>query len=439
MKFAVYSSEGASLTWQRRLMDEGHEVLVHLVPLRFSDIGKPFAQRDVGMGIVPREASFEKWCEWGRGGIYLFDSSGHGVRGELLRARGERVIGSGKFCDRIEDDREFGVAIAKAMGIAIPDYVPFGRLSDAIAHVKKHGGDYVFKSNRYLEAGATYRAQDTDDLIEYLSELRLRYGDRLAHILQSIVPGIAVSTARWWNGMQWVGPYEGTIEHKKLLDGDHGPSTGCAFNFLWFYEAQEPRIAQELNFEHMAAVWRRHSAPPGIYDINAILADDGSGPRFLEFTPRLGYDAEPTSQRGIANLGAFLEALAGGAGDVDAMFEKSKAYMSVRVTVPPYPAEHFERPSNFVGRAIRGEDGLWDKFFLAYGVAFTKERGLHVADPEGLAGMVATSAEGPEGYRACYRFLDERLRIRDVQCRRDAEAVVRKDLAAMTELGYETS
>ena len=438
MKFAVYSSEGASISWQRRLMDEGHEVLVHLVPLRSSDVGKPFAQRHVGDGIVDKEPNFLKWLEWGKGGIYFFDSSGHSHRSAMIANRGERVVGGGAFCDKLEDDREFGIAIARAMGMHVPDYHPFGTLSDSIAFAKTHKGPYVFKSNRYLEAGATYRAKDQADLVDYLHEIRLRWGDRLAHVLQEVIPGVALSTARWWNGRAFVGPYEGTIEHKKLLDGDHGPSTGCAFNFIWYYAEDEPSVAQRLHFADLTSVWRKHNAPPGLYDINAVVSEKNGEPYFLEWTPRLGYDSEPLSQQNISNLGAFLRCLADG-GDADALMNRDKAMASVRVTTPPYPSEHIALAENFVGTSIRGEDGIYGGHFIGYGIAFNQERGLHVADPEGLAGMIAARGEDVEAFRAAYRFLDDRLRIRNVQCRRDAEEVVRKDLRAIARLGYETA
>jgi hypothetical protein len=119
--------------------------------------------------------------------------------------------------------------------------------------------------------------------------------------------------------------------------------------------------------------------------------------------------------------------------------DRSKAMMSVRVTVPPYPAEDFKAETNFVGTSIRGEDGLWQGHFLGYGVAFSEERGLYVVDPEGLAGMVMAIGDGPEAYRQAYAYLDNRLRIRNVQCRRDAEDVVRSDLKKVAALGYETA
>jgi phosphoribosylamine-glycine ligase len=438
VKFAVYSSEGASLSWQRRLIDEGHEVLVYLSPLRFADLGKPFPQRHVGDGIVPKEESFARWQAWGRGGIYLFDSSGHAARAAVLHRRGERVVGSGDFCDKLEDDREFGFAIAEAMGIRVPVYHAFGSLTDSIAFAKKHDDCYVFKSNRYLAAGATYKFCDQADGVNYLEEVRLRWGDRISHILQEVIPGVALSTNRWWNGAAWVGPYTASIEHKKLLDGDRGPSTGCQLNFNWHYQDSLPTIAQKLNFEGLAAVWRKHRAPPGLYDINAVLHEEDGEPYFLEWTPRLGYDSEPMSQRGISDLGKFLEALAGG-GDPGALVDRSKAHMGVRVTVPPYPAEDIEQEGKFVGPSIRGEDGLWGGHFLGYGVAYSAERGLYVSDPEGLAGIVMASGEDVEAFRNVYRFIDEKLRLRNVQCRRDAEDVVRKDLRAVARLGYETA
>ena len=72
--------------------------------------------------------------------------------------------------------------------------------------------------------------------------------------------GADLSTARWWNGRAWIGPYELDIEKKRFMDGNLGKSTGCALNAIWF--DADPRTAKELNWEALTEHFLQNEAPP---------------------------------------------------------------------------------------------------------------------------------------------------------------------------------
>ena len=442
MKFAIASVEGVSLSWQKRLLDEGHEVLVYHVPHWENGKSLDSPQKLVGEGIVPLESNYNKWRLWGRGGIFLFDSSGKGDLAETIRNSGEKVIGAGNFCDRLESDRSYGLRIAASVGIQSPDTFDFSNIHDAIEFLKsKRGtGKYFFKANKYLESGATY-SESSVYLRDYLQNYIIpHYGNRIPCIIQKGMDGFALSTSRWWNGNSFVGPYEGTAERKKFLVGDIGGSTGCSFNLVWFYLDDEPTIVKALHFDKLEEIWRKEKAPPGIYDINALLSKEDGKPYFLEWTPRMGYDAAPTEQRGITDLGKFLECIATGNGDADKYFNRNKIYGGIRLTIGPYPhekgIEEITR-KKLLGIPIRGEDGLWKDFFVAYGVK-KDASGYSSADPSGFIGIVCNSGNNCNLFDGSYSFIKNKLHIPNVQYRNDAKESIKEDLATIASLGYET-
>ena len=444
MRFALYSVRGGNLWLHKRLVDEGHEVLVYID----KENGKN--SQHVGDGIIPKTLNLGEWTQFARhaGTISLFDFTGKGELADRLRSAGCFVVGAGEFCDRLENDRPFGEAFAEAHGIQAPPSYRFSTLTQAIAFLKKdpkqkHGdGGWAWKPNQDLGADSTWIDDDTESMMRWLQLCALpKFGDNHTCLLQEKIKGVAVSTARWWNGRAWVGPYNGTIEEKKMMPGDVGPSTGCMLNLVWYY-AGAPHIATELQFERLAATFRQKNAPPGIYDINAIV--NRKGVWFLEWTPRFGYDSEATAQRGITNYAGFLSALVHGT-SVDAFFDSNHVYAGVRLTLPPYPLSASDLKESLKPKLARttpvldGLDGLWDKFFVAEGLS-KGPNGYVIDDASGHVGVAVSAGSSLKG--CCddlYAYLKDTLSIPNLSYRIDAEKIIEHDLDEMTALGWETT
>jgi phosphoribosylamine--glycine ligase len=420
-------------------MDEGHEVLFYV---------KMDHKNKMGQGIVPIATSLAQWRAWGmvdRSTIYFFDQTHAGDLADELIKAGCTVIGAGGFMDKLELDRAFGTEIAQNVGILCPPTKNFNSISEVIAYLELNppqefgDGGWAWKPDKDIGCDATIVAPDSQQIIEHVEQIRRRFGDGLKCILQEKIDGVAVSTARWWNGKTWVGPYEGTIENKKFMDKNLGPATGCSFNMVWFYRGDSPRIGLELHFEELAAVFRKYKAPVGLYDVNSIL--DSRGAWFLEWTPRLGIDSEITSQRGISKLGEFLHNLSFGL-DVEQFFDTDQAYFDVRLTIPPYPneikAKDYKCPS--IGTPIRGEDGLWKNMFVLCGLAYNEEQGLHSVADDGMIGFIVYQGNSiKKTFDKMYKYIKDKLKIPDLQYRTDAADVVLEDVKKMKSYGWELS
>jgi hypothetical protein len=349
----------------------------------------------VGDGLVKKFAGWGPLFEWAKAGhrvgeptLVIFDGSGEGEKADDARRWGLRVIGGGKFMDRLEKDRSFGFQVAEEAGCVLPPYEDFGSFDEARKAAKAIPDDVsvYWKSDRFLESDATHKADGGSDLVEYLDGVIRKFGSHGKCMIQEKIEGVALSTARWWNGRAWVGPYEGTIEHKPAFNDDIGPATGCAFNAVWFYSDPEPLIAEKLGWDNLTNTFLKAEAPAGLYDINAIVGDDGEA-YFLEWTPRFGYDSEPTSTRLMYSLLEWLWWLATAQGEWQ--FSPELAY-SVRLGVPPYPWEAGKRAHKHgsFGTPVRGDDNsdLWSGNFIGYQLG-RNDAGLYVASPEGLVGL----------------------------------------------------
>jgi len=437
MRVAFYSHEASAIAWARRLHDEGCDVLVY---------NEAQHAKKIGSGIVHLSPSKDTWLKWGLSDattIFFFDDSSNDAGAELaerLRRAGRRVIGAGKFMHRLEKDRAFGEQLARSVGILCPPTKEFSDISSVVAFLKTNprqefgDGGWAWKPNKSLGCSSTFVSKGNDDMLEFLSYAQRMWGNSVSCIIQERIPGVALSTGRWFNGKSFVGPYEGTIEEKKAWDGDKGPATGCSLCLVWFYKGT-PRVAEACKFAQLEALFRKNNAPPGLYDINAIV--DKRGAWFLEWTPRLGIDSELNSQRGIRSLSQFLDNLESGK-DVSALFNDRRCYTSVRVSVPPYPCdeEGVKDLKSALKVPVLGADGLWDKHFVMSGIALEKH-GLEVVDPCGIVGVaLADGTSLPGMCKRIYEYLKDGLRIANVQYRTDAYDIIKKDLVDMAKNGW---
>ena len=436
MRVAIASGYGCSLSWAARLQDEGCDVRLWIDSSDDDDIVH------VGDGIVPKENNYDKlvaWChEDAAHTLLLFDASGMGERADLARKSGLYVVGGGTFCDKLENDREFGQDIALAVGAAIPEYESFDSLSECQRWAKSLGDTgTVFKSDSYIDSDSTYIACSGDDLREYLQYLRGETKDAGHFVVQKLIDGKGadLSTARWWNGRAWIGPYELDIEKKRFMDGNLGKSTGCSLNAVWF--DADPRTAKELNWEALTEHFLQNEAPPGIYDINCRIAEDETA-YFLEHTPRLGYDSEMTSQRLIGSLCDFLWCVATGQGSTQI---SSELAYSVRLSIPPYPYEHAHWTDDYSceGVPVNGVDGLWDGQFIAYQVREKQSgEGYEMASSEGIVGLALAVGDDIHALNdECVAYGKElHSKIPGLQLRTDGGMQVAEDAKNLQALGY---
>jgi hypothetical protein len=443
MRVAIVSYFGHGVSFAKRLQDEGHEVLMWL--------GKPEGgplvwNRKVGTGIVARCDGWAPLLAWAKQGLakkiptlVFFDSSWMGKFADEARRAGLYTVGGGEVCDRLERDREFGKNVAREAGMIIPPFEKFANVEATIAYAKsgKMQKAAYFKTDSYINDDCTQKCDDAEELLQYLESLKdMEVGKIGANILEEKIEGVAVSTERWWNGKFFVGPYFGLIERKKLMAEEMGPSTGCAFNAVWTYP-DKPMLAESLCWDDIGSVFLKNNVPPGLFDVNAILADGEA--HFLEWCARLGYDSEPTGQMLYKDLGAWLWHVATGQGDGGGFTDKIA--MSLHLAVPPYPCEALDREQKEspVGIHINGKNlgDLWSGPFIGYEV-MAEDGQLMVGGPSGSIGLSAAVGTSLKKLaEETWEFAkDGGIKIAGLMARPDAGKCILEDAEKAKEEGF---
>jgi hypothetical protein len=206
-------------------------------------------------------------------------------------------------------------------------------------------------------------------------------------------------------------------------------------NAVWLYD-DEPEVALALGFENLSRAFLREAAPPGIYDMNAMVGGDGQV-YFLEWTPRFGYDSEPTSLCLWESVSGLFWALATGTELPD--WSEQTAY-SLRLTIPPYPWEHGNREMKHtsldvevrgleLGRLVGGD-------FLPYELAFDPVKGLYVASPEGIVGLAVHVGDSLSELNDAAIETAKSIRVSGLQYRTDGDKAIAKDAEAMMSSGF---
>lgn len=403
MKFHLLSNDGSGCALMKRIRDEGNECTVQIEASEY---------RNTFNGILDKVSGVPN------GSLVIVDSSGMGKEADALKKRGFKVFGGSKFADRLEEERDFGLSFMQEHGIKIPDTKTFKTFSQAIDWVKEQKGDdrYVFKPNgEYIPCKLTYCATDNDDLISYLRFVQRHFSAEIDDfILQTFIEGPIVSTEFWVGPNGFIRPANHTVEVKKFLNDDLGPSTGCQGNLVWI--ADDDEVVRLLEGIEGSLIKEGYIGP---IDLNAILSEQG--PRGLEWTPRFGLDAMPTLLHLVEgkDIGQIISDIVHGETKEMGLYDAISA--GVRITIPPYPIEPIqslkkvlsEAPN--VGVPIRGLS--WNNTYF-YEVMDQDNELVH-APGTGIIGVVIERGDDAREILDEVRDVLDDARIPDKQYRTD--------------------
>lgn len=322
MKFLFISRSALihDLAWE--VLKEGHEV-------KYCVFSK--ADKDVADGLLPKVDSWESEKDWAD--LFVFDDTDFGSICEKLRQEGRLVIGGTRYSDRLENDRDFGQAEMKAVGMSTLPWWDFDSFEAAIEFIREKPDRYVVKPNGKAQNDKVLsfvgQEEDGKDVLMILEHYRKGWGSRIKSFqLQKFVGGVEVAMGAFFNGKDFVLPALLNFEHKKMFNDDIGPSTGeMGTSGFWTGE-------NKLFRETLLRMRDRLQGYIGYIDINCIVNARGIFP--LEFTSRFGYPTINLQLEGVlSKWGDFLLALA--RGQPFELRTKKGFQVCVVVAVPPYP------------------------------------------------------------------------------------------------------
>ena len=423
MKFTMYSADGDGAHLLYRMREEGNDVELYI---------KHPEYRRGWDGLLPKVDKFNP----GKDDVIIFDFSGFGTIADGLRKSGHLVVGGSELADKLEQERMFGLDFMEASGIKIPLTVDFDKFNTKLVanFLEEYGGDgkrFVFKPNgKNLPSSLTYCSKDDEDLMQWVEYVDKYYGkDVESFVLQQFMEGVVVSTEIWSDGNKFApGSLNHDVEIKAFMDHCLGQATGCSGNIVWAEHSTACRIAAEGLLRVEEAVIRGGHVGP--MDLNVVANDEGIWG--LEWTPRFGYE-------GITNLpllikgdvGEFFYNIASGRGDAVSMNDSFVS--SVRLTIPPYPAEpkHLAdtaRVTPNVGIPIRGfpKDPAKMDLFHFYEVMDEGDGILRHSPGIGIIAAVMGVSDDPRGaFVEPYGILEE-LILPNKQYRTDLAEVLGK-------------
>lgn len=308
----------------RRLQDEGCEVKL------FVDHSE---QQRCLVGFVEKINDWRTELEWvGKEGLIIFDDVGYGEIQDDLRKEGYRVFGGSAGGDRLEQDRHFAQELLASLGMeTIPNY-NFRTPKEARDFIRKHPSAWVVKQNSHQSA-LNYVGTLPDGR-DALSVLELYEANGVRDItLQEVIDGVELSINRYFNGKDWVGPCELTIEHKSLFNGNIGPKTGEMGNLMWYDESEGMFFNATIGRlkSYLQSVDFR-----GDIDINCFVKENHIYP--IEATARLGCPI--THSQSVMHLSPWYEFFGAIADGVSYDLKHRDGYcIALTLALPPFPYE----------------------------------------------------------------------------------------------------
>jgi phosphoribosylamine--glycine ligase len=290
-------------------------------------------QQECLNGFVKKTKNWKKELSWvGKDGLIIFDDVGYGKIQDQLRKKGYKVFGGSAIGDKLELDRDFGQKILAKIGMQkVPTY-NFSTCEKAIKFIKLHPLAWVLKQNAHQSAltyvGVMQNGKDVIGLLEnYLKK------DVKNISLQKKISGIELSINRYFNGHDWVGPSELTIEHKSLFNDNIGPKTGEMGNLMW-YDDKEGKFFQET-LARLKPFLKKIDFRGNI-DINCLVKESRVFP--IEITSRFGCPI--TYSQDVMHLFPWYDFLSAIAEGRDYEFKHRNGYcIALTLGLPPFPYE----------------------------------------------------------------------------------------------------
>lgn len=421
MKVLVISQTGDFLGVAQRLVYEGHSVSMWI---------KEPAYKRSGKGIVNRIDSWRSGLK--DADLAIVDMVGMGAQTETaFRAVGVPFIGASPQMDKLELERAFGMKVFEDCGISLPESHAFDAPEEARSFFNglEFGDGWCIKADDNLGCATSRLIKEPEQLDWAFAQ----YPDGIPLLVQRIVKGVEVSTEGWFNGSEWVRPFNHTFEEKRFLEGGLGPNTGCMGNVVVGCPGCKlTRATVEKLKPFLTRIgWR------GPVDVNCIV-DSGSA-YALEATARFGYDAIEALLEGVRlSAGDFLREVAAG---TLTEFEFAGPSIAVRLSVPPYPSEDDDVKAEW-GEPILGINQnninhLWLCNVMVEGDLF------RTSGADGLTLKATARGDGEADIdkaialarRRVYRTLDN-IRVGSKMYRRDIGSRVAADLAQLREWGW---
>ena len=276
MKVLIVDTDGVGLSLALRAAAAGHTVkwFVKDKPGNSKAVGKGFK----GFERVDNWVSNAGWADL----IFCTSNDDYLPKLDFFRKRGYPVFAPTPESAKLEISRKDGMELLEKAGIDCVPYTTFKSMAEAEKHVLKTGERFVFKTLGDNEDKAlTYVSKSPADLVAWMRRTPPPKGEVM---LQQFVKGIEMGVSRFMGSKGWVGQYNESFEHKKLMPGNYGPNTGEMGTVAYF--TPESKLGDEtLGKLEAELIKRGHIGDTAL----GFMIDEDGKPWPTEWTCRFGW------------------------------------------------------------------------------------------------------------------------------------------------------
>jgi phosphoribosylamine--glycine ligase len=355
MRVLIIDFDRTGLDMAYRAAEAGHEVRLWSPP---NADGSPVMAGHGFAGIqrVPKWPESVMWA--GKDGLVvnMFNDKKITQSLDVWRRHGYRVFGPSAKSAQIEHDRGAGMKLFEKFGFEVPEYQLFPTLEATLAYAWKAQDPMVLKPMGDEEdKSLTYVAHDPADLVSFL-EMKKRHGVQIKGQLmlqQKIDLIMELGISAWLGPAGFSRAHNVSVEYKKLMNGDYGPSTGEMGDLSRYYtDTAESKLSQALMKFEDTLVEMGHV---GDFAIGGAIDSKG---RYVPF--------EVSARFGYPEIFAFLhchrcdpvEWMSDVIDGRDSLVVDERPAICVVMAKPPFPKAS-EKAADDVGAVITGIEDVW--------------------------------------------------------------------------------
>jgi phosphoribosylamine--glycine ligase len=355
MRVLLVDFDRTGLALAYEAAEAGHEVQIWSPP----NVDRSPVMAGHGFPGIKRVDNWQKSMLWlGKTGlcVNMFNDKAITAALDQWRARGYRVFGPSAKSAALEHDRGAGMKLFEKFGFEVPEYQMFPTLEATLAYAWKCQDPMVLKPMGDEEdKSLTYVAHDPADLVSFL-EMKKRHGVKIKGQLmlqEKVDLLVEVGVSAWMSSNGFSRAHNCSVEYKKLMNEDYGPSTGEMGDLSRYYtDTAESILSQHLARFEETLFEMGHI---GDFAIGGAVTTKGKYVPF-EVSARFGYPeifaflhchrCDP-----IEWMNAMIDG-------EDTLEVDERPAVCVVMAKPPFPKSN-DKPAEDVGAVITGIEEVW--------------------------------------------------------------------------------
>ena len=279
---------------------------------------------------------------------------------DAFRAAGLKIFGPTRRAAQLESSKDFAKSFMVANGIPTAAYAAFSDAKAARDYVRQQGAPIVIKADG-LAAGKGVMVAMTLEEAHAAIDMMLvdnRMGAAGARVvIEEFLEGEEASFIVMVDGRHIL-PLASSQDHKRLLDGDHGPNTGGMGAYSpapVLTPAIHARVMREVIQPVVAGMEKQGTPYTGFLYAGLMIRPNGET-KVLEFNCRMGDpEAQPIMMRLKSDLFTLIEhAVNGTLKNIEVAWDRRVA-LGVVIAAAGYP-DNPRRGDEIIGLPRTGDD-----------------------------------------------------------------------------------